>query len=211
MSERVPLRALIRLTIPFVVVSFVFVAIYAFTQHAPEAHGLRIAFVGSPLARLHSQLGMDGVSPGAFDLRAYPNAARARKAILERKVYGAYVQGNGKTSTIQTASAAHIAASPTARPIITGTGVAPRAEGMAWARALPSWVCCASNWPEAASMTPTKVWVTWIPTRVSNAAAGSAPHTARTIAPGSARMSAETTARPISGSMKTTATPVIKR
>ena len=106
MSERVPLRALIRLSVPFVVVSFVFVAIYAFTQHAPQAHGLRLAFVGSPAARLHSQLGMNGVAPGAFELRAYPSAARARKAVLERKVYGAYVQGNGKTSLLLTASAA---------------------------------------------------------------------------------------------------------
>lgn len=106
MSEQVPLRALIRLTVPFVVVSFVFVAIYAFTQHAPEAHGLRIAFVGSPLARIHSQMGMDGVSPGAFKLRAYPTAASARRAVLERKVYGAYVQGNGSSSRLLTASAA---------------------------------------------------------------------------------------------------------
>jgi len=106
MPEQVSLRALIRLTVPFVVISFVFVAIYAFTQHAPKAHGLRIAFVGSPLAQIHSQMGMDGVSPGAFDLRSYPNAASARKAVLERKVYGAYVQGNGKTSSLLTASAA---------------------------------------------------------------------------------------------------------
>jgi hypothetical protein len=106
MPEQVPLRALIRLTVPFVVVSFVFVAIYAFTQHAPKAHGLRIAFVGSPLARIHSQLGMDDVSPGAFELRSYSNAASARKAVLERKVYGAYVQGNGSSSLLLSASAA---------------------------------------------------------------------------------------------------------
>ena len=106
MPERVPLRALIRLAAALVAVSFVFVAIYAFTQHAPEAHGLRIAFVGSPVAQLHSQLGMNAVAPGAFDLRAYPDAASARRAVLERKVYGAYVQGNGKTSLLLTAGAA---------------------------------------------------------------------------------------------------------
>jgi hypothetical protein len=106
MPERVPLRALIRLAAALVAVTFLFVAIYAFTQHAPEAHGLRIAFVGSPAAQLHSQMGMNAVAPGAFDLRAYPNAASARRAVLERKVYGAYVQGNGKTSLLLTAGAA---------------------------------------------------------------------------------------------------------
>ncbi|MGD0273995.1 MAG: hypothetical protein ABSB96_09745 [Gaiellaceae bacterium] len=106
MPEQVPLRALIRLSVALAAVSFVFVAIYAFTQHAPEAHGLRIAFVGSSLARIHSQTGLDGVSPGAFELHAYPNAASARKAVLEREVYGAYIQGNGSTSTILTATAA---------------------------------------------------------------------------------------------------------
>ena len=105
MRERVSLGALIRLTVPFVVVSFVFVAIYAFTQHAPKAHGLGIAFVGSPLARIHSQMGLDGVSQGAFELRAYPNAGSARRAVLERKVYGAYVQGDGSSSLLLTASA----------------------------------------------------------------------------------------------------------
>jgi hypothetical protein len=106
MPTQVPSRKLVFLAVPFIAVSFVFVSIYAFTQHAPEAHGLRVAFVGSEMARMHSQLGMDRVSPGAFDLRPYPNAASARRAVLERKVYGAYIQGNGSTSTLLTASAA---------------------------------------------------------------------------------------------------------
>jgi hypothetical protein len=106
MPEQVPLRALIRLAIAFVAVSFVFVAIYAFTQHAPRAHGLRIAFVGSSPARIDFQIAMDDVSPGAFELRAYPNTASARKAVLEREVYGAYVQGNGTSNLLLTASAA---------------------------------------------------------------------------------------------------------
>ena len=36
MPDQVPLRVLLALTLPFVAVSFVFVSIYVFTQHAPR-------------------------------------------------------------------------------------------------------------------------------------------------------------------------------
>ena len=106
MPEKVSLRVLLTLTTALVAVSFVFVAIYAYTEHAPEAHGIRVAFVGSSVAELFAQRGVDQYAPGAFDLRSYPTAAAARRAIIQRKVYGAYIQGNGRSSLILTAGAA---------------------------------------------------------------------------------------------------------
>lgn len=105
MPERVPLRALIRLSALFVVASFVFVSINVFTQHAPKAHGLRVAYVGSPVAQIFIQKNLDEAAPGAFAMRRYPNAASARRAVLERSVYGAFI-GRKKTAVLLTASAA---------------------------------------------------------------------------------------------------------
>ena len=103
--EPVPLRALIRLALLFVVASFVFVSINVFTQHAPKAHGLRVAYVGSPVAQVFIQKGLDDAAPGAFALRRYPNSASARAAVLERAVYGAFIERK-KTALLLTAGAA---------------------------------------------------------------------------------------------------------
>ncbi|MGD0167710.1 MAG: hypothetical protein ABSC51_10575 [Gaiellaceae bacterium] len=105
MPEQVPFRALIRLAVLFVAVSFVFVSINVFTQHAPTAHGLRVAYVGSPIAQVFIQTGLDKTAPGAFELRRYPNAASARAAVLERAVYGAFIERK-KTALLLSASAA---------------------------------------------------------------------------------------------------------
>jgi len=104
-SDQVPLRALIRLALVFVVASFVFVSINVFTQHAPKAHGLRVAYVGSPVAQVFIAQGLDTAAPGAFALQRYPSAASARAAVLEREVYGAFIERK-KTARLLTASAA---------------------------------------------------------------------------------------------------------
>lgn len=104
-SDQVPLRVLIRLAVLFVAASFVFVSINVFVQHAPTAHGLRVAYVGSPVAQVFIQKGLDDAVPGAFSLRTYPNAARARAAVLDRSVYGAFIERK-KTALLFTASAA---------------------------------------------------------------------------------------------------------
>jgi len=105
MPERVSLRALIALSAMFVAVTFVFVAINVFTQHAPTAHGLRVAYVGSPIAQVFIQSGLDKAAPGAFELRRYPDAASARAAVLKRAVYGAFIERK-KESLLLSASAA---------------------------------------------------------------------------------------------------------
>ena len=105
MPDRASLRALIRLATLFVVVSFIFVSINVFVQHAPTAHGLRVAYVGSPVARVFIQKGLDDAAPGAFSLRSYPDAASARAAVLDRSVYGAFIERK-KTALLFTASAA---------------------------------------------------------------------------------------------------------
>jgi hypothetical protein len=99
------LRVLIRLALLFVAASFVFVSINVFVQHAPTAHGLRVAYVGSPVAQVFIQKGLDDAVPGAFSLRTYPNAASARAAVLDRSVYGAFIERK-KTALLFTASAA---------------------------------------------------------------------------------------------------------
>jgi hypothetical protein len=104
-SDRVLLRSLIRLALLFVVASFIFVSINVFTQHAPKAHGLRVAYVGSPIAQVFIQQKLDEAAPGAFALRSYPNAVSARAAVLDRTVYGAFI-GRKKTALLLTASAA---------------------------------------------------------------------------------------------------------
>ena len=104
-SDQVPLQALIRLAVLFVVASFIFVSINVFTQHAPKAHGLRVAYVGSPIAQVFIQKQLDEAAPGAFSLRHYPNAASARKAVLERSVYGAFI-AQKKSALLFTAGAA---------------------------------------------------------------------------------------------------------
>jgi hypothetical protein len=105
MPDQVPLRVLILLAVAFVAASFVFVSINVFTQHAPKAHGLRVAYVGSPIAQVFIQSGLDRAAPGGFELRRYPNAASARAAVLERAVYGAFIERK-KTAVLLTASAA---------------------------------------------------------------------------------------------------------
>jgi len=104
-SDQVPLRALIRLVVLFSVAGFVFVSINVFTQHAPKAHGLRVAYAGSPIAQVFIQRGLDKAAPGAFSLKRYPDAASARAAVLERSAYGAFIEHN-KTALLLTASAA---------------------------------------------------------------------------------------------------------
>jgi len=104
-SDQASLPALIRLAAVFVVASFVFVSINVFTQHAPKAHGLRVAYAGSPVAQVFIQKSLDDAAPGAFSLRRYPNAASARRAVLERSAYGAFVERE-KTALLFTASAA---------------------------------------------------------------------------------------------------------
>ncbi len=98
-------RSLIALTAAFVVASFVFVAINVFTQHAPKAHDLRVAYVGSPVAQIFIQSGLNKAVPGAFELRAYPDEKTAREAILRREVYGAFVLRE-ESALVLTASAA---------------------------------------------------------------------------------------------------------
>lgn len=104
-SDQVPLRTLIRLAVLFTVASFIFVSINVFTQHAPTAHGLRVAYVGSPVAQVFIQKSLDDAVPGAFSLKSYPDGASARAAVLHRSVYGAFI-ARKKTARLLTASAA---------------------------------------------------------------------------------------------------------
>jgi hypothetical protein len=108
-KEEFRLRSLIVLAAGFVAVCFVFVSINVFTQHAPRAHGLRVAYVGSPITEVFIQQGLNEKAPGAFDLRSYPDAARARRAVLDRAVYGAFIV-RGRSALLLSASAAGLGA-----------------------------------------------------------------------------------------------------
>jgi hypothetical protein len=104
-SDQVQLRALIRLAALFAVAGFVFVSINVFVQHAPKAHGLRVAYAGSPIAQVFIQKNLDQAAPGAFSLRRYPSEASARAAVLDRSAYGAFIERD-KKALLLTASAA---------------------------------------------------------------------------------------------------------
>lgn len=97
--------ALAALTAGFVAASFIFVSINVFTQHAPQAHDLKVAYVGSPIPQIFIQRGLEKETPGAFELIPYPDEASARAAVLERKLYGAFVLGE-ESALVLTASAA---------------------------------------------------------------------------------------------------------
>jgi hypothetical protein len=108
-ERRNSIRSLIVLSAGFVAVCFVFVSINVITQHDPQAHGLRVAYVGSPVTELFIQRGLSDKAPGAFDLRNYPDAASARRAVLDRSVYAAFIV-HGRSALLLSASAAGVGA-----------------------------------------------------------------------------------------------------
>jgi hypothetical protein len=72
---------------------FAFVGSNVAANHEPKPHDLPVGIVGSPqeTGALTSQLGH--TAPGAFEIHAYSSPAAARRAILNRQVYGAFEPG----------------------------------------------------------------------------------------------------------------------
>ena len=91
MSDTKLLRVMVAMPAALIVASFIFVAVYTYTQHDPTPHRLRVAFVGPPSAEKQVQAQLAEKAPGAFELRSYASEALARKAVLDRSVYGAYL------------------------------------------------------------------------------------------------------------------------
>jgi hypothetical protein len=102
-------RRLLVMTGALVVVSFVFVITYAATQHDPEPHGLRVAFVGPAAAQQRLQAGLDRNLPGAVKLIRRTSKREARLAVLHRAAYAAYLPGR-HADRLLTASAAGLPA-----------------------------------------------------------------------------------------------------
>src|SRR5689334_8216169 len=70
------------------VLVFAFSALYVAAYHAPRPHGLDVGVVGSPARAAGLQRALDAREPGAFDVRAYPDEASARAALLRTDVHG---------------------------------------------------------------------------------------------------------------------------
>jgi hypothetical protein len=77
------------------------VTAFAWPASRSAAHDIPIAVVGPPAV----QQRLDDARPGAFDVTVLPDEAAARRAVLDREVYGAVVVGPQGASVL-TASAA---------------------------------------------------------------------------------------------------------
>lgn len=72
---------------------FVFLLLSAF--HQPTPHALPVGVVASPAVTRQLQVALDAHEPGGFDLRSYPDAARARLGVIDGHIDGALVVAPG--------------------------------------------------------------------------------------------------------------------
>ncbi len=91
MTAHPPVRSSAAFVAAVVVFAAVFVFVLLSAYHRPEPHGLPVGVVASAAATQRLRVGVDDVDRGGFDLRSYPNLARARSAIEDRAVDGALI------------------------------------------------------------------------------------------------------------------------
>jgi len=72
---------------------FVFLLLSAFHQPAP--HALPVGVVAAPAITGQLQVALDAHEPGGFDVRSYPDAARARLGVIDGHIDGALVVAPG--------------------------------------------------------------------------------------------------------------------
>jgi hypothetical protein len=72
---------------------FVFLLLSAF--HQPTPHALPVGVVASPAVTRQLQVALDAHEPEGFDLRSYPDAARARLGVIDGRIDGALVVAPG--------------------------------------------------------------------------------------------------------------------
>jgi hypothetical protein len=97
MPPSLPLRYLVALTVAFIGAVFVFAGVYTQTQHEPVPHDLGVGVVGPDLTvgLLTKALSEEPIS-GYFAVTRYDNADSLKSAIMDREVYGGYVQEQDK-------------------------------------------------------------------------------------------------------------------
>jgi hypothetical protein len=71
---------------------------FTYADHAPAAHGVRIAVVAPPSVTAHVAAGLRRAAPGAFQIVAMASAPAARAALHDQRVRGALVLGPGGAS-----------------------------------------------------------------------------------------------------------------
>jgi hypothetical protein len=87
------LRAVIVPPLMATLVGLAFVVVFLDAFHAPVPHSLPVAVVGSPQQADQVAAALQQRLPGEFAVRALPDEAAARSAVLHQDVYGAYVPG----------------------------------------------------------------------------------------------------------------------
>lgn len=89
-------------------IAFAFVASNVAANHQPEPHNLPVGIVGPPQVADPVAGQLELSAPGAFEVTPYSSREAARKAILDRDVYGAFVPG--RPLSLLVASAASLPA-----------------------------------------------------------------------------------------------------
>jgi hypothetical protein len=70
-----------------------FTGFFTWAFHDPQPHAVPIAVVAPPAVQHQLRGGLDAHAPGAFDLRAYGTADKARDAVRRRDADGAFLAG----------------------------------------------------------------------------------------------------------------------
>ncbi|MEU1365522.1 hypothetical protein ABZ454_05235 [Streptomyces sp. NPDC005803] len=76
-----------------------FIVCYMIPFHAPEPHGLKVA-VSGPVAAAQIEAGLEGKTPGAFEVISVKDADAAREQVEDRKALAAYSVGRDDHATL---------------------------------------------------------------------------------------------------------------
>src|SRR5947209_7354931 len=74
-------------------VGLAFVVVFLDAFHRPQPHDLPVAVVGTQQQAAQLSGALEQQAPGHFRVRALPDEAAARRAVLHREVYGALLPG----------------------------------------------------------------------------------------------------------------------
>ncbi|MFC3577480.1 hypothetical protein ACFOZ0_30270 [Streptomyces yaanensis] len=83
----------------------IFVTVFLSAFHAPKPHDLPVAVVGTTAQVERIDEGLERGLPGGFEVKRYADGSSARRAVEDRKVYAAYLVGEGKSSELLYAGA----------------------------------------------------------------------------------------------------------
>jgi hypothetical protein len=108
-----PGRQLLGIALALPVLLMVAVLAFAWPAARLAPRDLPVGVVGAPAAAAQ----LSDSAPGAFDMRAYPDARAARVAIRDRDVYGAFVLTPSRITLLDAS-----AASPVVAQLLTGVG-----------------------------------------------------------------------------------------